>query len=74
METHKLVHMANQIGDFFQAQADRDEAKAGIARHIRLYWAPSMRQELLTQLDQGAATGLSALVQEAVSEHRGRWV
>jgi formate dehydrogenase subunit delta len=50
--TAHLVHMANDIGDFFRAQP-RQDAVQGIANHIRSFWSPSMRAKLTAQLDQG---------------------
>ena len=57
-----LVHMANRIGEFFQAMPDREEALQGVATHIRKFWDPRMRRELLAYLDQQAGEGLSELV------------
>ena len=39
--------MANRIGEFFQAMPDRQEALLGVATHIRKFWDPRMRRELL---------------------------
>ena len=47
-----LVHMANDIGDFFCAQS-REEAIFGIANHLRSYWSPRMRAMLVAGLDHG---------------------
>ena len=47
MEIGNLIRMANRIGDFFDAMPDRAEAAEGIANHIRKFWEPRMRRELL---------------------------
>ena len=47
-----LIVMANRIGDFFESQPDRAESVAGIAKHIRNFWEPRMRKQLLAFLDQ----------------------
>jgi formate dehydrogenase subunit delta len=39
--------MANDIGNFFKSQPNRDDAIAGIANHIRSYWTPKMREKLI---------------------------
>ena len=70
MHIESLVRMANQIGAFFEAMPDRDEALEGIANHIQKFWEPRMRHELLAHIDSGGATGLSAMVVEAVAGHR----
>ena len=72
MDTHNLIVMANRIGDFFAAQPDRDEALAGIAEHIRKFWVPRMRSEILGMLDAGTATGLDEIVVAALTAHRAR--
>jgi formate dehydrogenase subunit delta len=51
MNLNQLIRMANQIGLFFEAMPDRQEALAGIAKHIKDFWEPRMRVELLAHLD-----------------------
>ena len=70
MDPKTLVHMANRIGEFFQAMPDRQEALQGVATHLRKFWDPRMRRELLTHIDQRAGEGLSAFVLSALQEHR----
>jgi formate dehydrogenase subunit delta len=65
-----LVHMANRIGEFFQAMPDREEALQGVATHIRKFWDPRMRRELLAYVDQEQGKGLSELVLSALHTHR----
>jgi len=65
-----LVHMANRIGEFFQAMPDRDEALQGVATHIRKFWDPRMRRELLAYVDQEQGKGLSEVVLSALHAHR----
>jgi formate dehydrogenase subunit delta len=70
MDINNLVHMANQIGEFFSAYPDREEALEGIANHIRKFWEPRMRLKLFEGIDQGHTEGLNALVLESVNNHR----
>ena len=70
MDVRILVHMANLIGEFFEAMPDREEAKEGIAQHIRKSWEPRMRLRLLAHLDEDPAPGLSELVREALMGQR----
>ena len=70
MHVDDLIRMANQIGNFFEAMPDRGEALEGIAQHIKKFWEPRMRRELLSSLDSGGATELSATVSEAIAKHR----
>ncbi len=68
----QLVKMANQIGTFFQAQTPSDSvaARQAIASHLKSFWAPSMRAQLLFQLDEGGAGDLLPIVASAVRSHR----
>jgi len=70
MNTEHLVQMANQIGSFFQSYTDSAEARQGIATHIRKFWEPRMRKLILECAQKGQASGLDALVLQALQEHR----
>jgi formate dehydrogenase subunit delta len=70
MDIHNLVHMANQIGEFFSAYPDRAEALDGIANHIRKFWEPRMRLKLFESIDQGETGELSELVAQSLAMHR----
>jgi formate dehydrogenase subunit delta len=70
MNVEHLVEMANQIGRYYEAYPNRDEALAGAAQHIRRYWDPRMRAEFLRHLEGPGADGLDAFVAEAVRVHR----
>lgn len=70
MDIHNLVHMANQIGEFFSAYPDRNEALDGIANHIRKFWEPRMRLKLFESIDQGQTGELSELVAQSLALHR----
>jgi formate dehydrogenase subunit delta len=70
MDLHNLIVMANRIGDFFAAQPDRDEAMAGIADHIRTFWVPRMRSEILAAVGTESGAQLHEIVTEALVRHR----
>jgi formate dehydrogenase subunit delta len=63
MRPEKLVMMANQIAGFFDAQGDG--APAAIADHLRRFWDPVMRQEIIA-LARTASHGLKPSVVSAV--------
>jgi formate dehydrogenase subunit delta len=71
MDLHHLIHMANQIGDFFEAEPDHAAALEGIAGHIKRFWDPRMRREILEWVDEQRGEGLKPLVLEALRAHRG---
>jgi formate dehydrogenase subunit delta len=64
MSPDKLVMMANQIGKFFASQPHGD-AVAAIADHLRKFWEPRMRAQILDHLAKGGA-GLDPPVLKAV--------
>jgi len=58
--------MANDIGSFFNAEADKAIAAQSVASHIKRYWDPRMRREIVTHYRDGGA-GLDPLVRSAVA-------
>jgi len=64
----KLVYMANQIATFFVSQ-DQATASEKTAEHLKKFWDPRMRKEIIAQLDAGGA-GFSANVRAAVEALR----
>ncbi|MDP9124864.1 MAG: formate dehydrogenase subunit delta [Pseudomonadota bacterium] len=70
MDLDNLIVMANRIGAFFAAQPDRDEALAGIADHVKKFWEPRMRAEILAAVDTEAGAALSEIVAAALVRHR----
>jgi formate dehydrogenase subunit delta len=66
MDIHRLVQMANDIGAFFESEPDRAVAMDGIAGHIKRFWDPRMRRELLSWVDEHAGEGLKELVLAAL--------
>jgi formate dehydrogenase subunit delta len=75
MDTHtstspdRLIYMANQIGSFFNSQG-HDKAVPGIAEHIRKFWDPRMRKQIMAHLDAGG-DGLQPNVKDALATLKG---
>jgi formate dehydrogenase subunit delta len=65
MSPDKLVHMANQIATFFRSQPGCDQADR-VAQHLRDYWDPRMRAEIVALAAQ-PESGLSPLAREAIA-------
>ena len=72
MNIEHLIHMANQIGSYFAAEPDPAEARAEIANHIARFWEKRMKASLYASFAQGETPALTALVAEALTEHRER--
>jgi len=66
MKLEKLIAMANQIGAFFEAMPDREQAVADVASHLRRSWEPRMREQILASLGTAEEAQLKPLVREAL--------
>jgi len=67
MDLHHLVTMANQIADFFKASdPDRNEAVTATAQHLRSFWDPRMRREIIAHLASRGGEGLSEIARDVV--------
>lgn len=65
MNVGRLVTMANDIGHYFRAEPDHEAAVAGIQNHLRKFWEPRMRRQIIAHVEAGG-DGLEAPVIEAV--------
>ncbi len=65
MHTERLVTMANDIAAFFHGAANQDEAVRSIATHLRNFWDPRMRKQIIEHYHAGGS-GLSDLARDAV--------
>ena len=65
MSLPRLVYMANQIGKFFVSE-NKATAVDGIADHLRKFWDPRMRDEIVAHLAAGGE-GLDPEVRAAVA-------
>jgi formate dehydrogenase subunit delta len=66
MRVERLVSMVNDIGHFFNAEPDKAEAARNVASHVRRFWDPRMRREIIAHYEQGGA-GLEDLGKAAVA-------
>lgn len=69
MDTEKLIKMANQIGDFFEAYPDNEDAKKGIANHLHNFWNSVMIQSIVAHVKQKKGEGLHPRVIEAILQY-----
>jgi formate dehydrogenase subunit delta len=65
MDPQHLVDMVNEIAAFF---AGEEPAKAAenVANHLRRYWDPRMRRQIVTHVTEGGA-GLSDVAKAGVA-------
>ena len=59
----RLIYMINQIARFFSAQSE--DASEGVADHLRSFWDPQMRGEIVAWR-AGGGGGLDPVAAEAV--------
>ena len=65
MDIHHLAKMANEIGGFFGSSPDHELAVNSIAQHLKNFWDPHMRREIIDYAHLEDCD-LTPLVREAV--------
>jgi formate dehydrogenase subunit delta len=65
MNIDLLIKMTNEIGDFF-AGATGEKAARDVATHLRRYWDPRMRVQMLQYYEERHGAGLTDLAKTAV--------
>lgn len=70
MDGHKLVKMANEIASFFESEDDPKAISDGVAGHLKRFWDPRMRRELVRFIDESGGAGCRPAVLSAVTDHR----
>jgi formate dehydrogenase subunit delta len=66
MNPAKLIKMANQIGAFFDAMPNREQAVKDVAAHIQRNWEPRMRSELHDYVTSNGDEDLTLIVRDAL--------
>ena len=74
MIVEKLIRMANQIAVNFDFGPDKPKAVDGVADHLRRFWTPGMKAEIIayqesggSQLNEIAAQAVARLAEEQSS-------
>jgi formate dehydrogenase subunit delta len=67
MDVDNLVKMANQIESFFRSDPDPEAAVSAIESHIRRFWEPRMRREIIQYCSAGGQ-GLGDLAKRAIQK------
>lgn len=66
MNIDLLIKMTNEIGDFFAGTAPPAEAASAVANHLKRYWEPRMRAQMLEYYEQRQGAGLTDLARTAI--------
>jgi formate dehydrogenase subunit delta len=70
MDVNKLIRMANQIAANLDCGPDKARAADAVRDHLRRFWSPSMRAQIVAHRMQGGA-GLSEVAALAVERLAG---
>jgi formate dehydrogenase subunit delta len=65
MNIERLVAMANDISRYFAAEPDQAAGVAGVADHLKRFWEPGMRRQIVAHLAEGGE-GLEPLARMGV--------
>jgi formate dehydrogenase subunit delta len=74
LKAQKLVKMVNEIAAFFEAEPDRNAALEGVAGHLKRFWDPRMRREIVRYVDEQGGEGLKETALAAIRAHRDKLV
>jgi formate dehydrogenase subunit delta len=69
MQTETLIKMANQVGDFFEAEPNQAQAQKDIANHLNKFWTKDMRNQIAAHVQAKQGVGLHAQVISAITSH-----
>jgi formate dehydrogenase subunit delta len=69
MQTETLIKMANQIGDFFEAEPNKTQAQLDIAQHLNRFWTKDMRNQIAAHVQEMQGAGLHEQVISAITAH-----
>jgi len=67
MKIERLVKMANDIGNFFNSETDKEIAAEGIKNHILRSWDPRMRKAIIAYCQEDGSE-LNDLVKTAITK------
>jgi formate dehydrogenase subunit delta len=66
MNIDHLIKMTDEIAAFWEGEAG-DKAAAEVAAHLRRYWEPRMRQQMITCYEERQGAGLTEVAKQAVA-------
>lgn len=66
MNIDLLIKMANEISTYFAAGPDAEQAAKDVAGHLRRYWEPRMRRQIITYCAERQGAGLTDLALSGV--------
>jgi formate dehydrogenase subunit delta len=67
MNIDLLIKMVNEISAYFAAEPDAEQAAKGVAAHLRRYWEPRMRRQIISYYEERRGAGLTELALHGVA-------
>lgn len=67
MNIDLLIKMTNEISAYFAAEPDAEQAAKDVAGHLKRFWEPRMRRQIITYYEQRQGAGLSDLALRGVA-------
>jgi formate dehydrogenase subunit delta len=67
MNIDLLIKMANEISAYFAAEPDTEQAARDVAGHLKRFWEPRMRRQIITYYEERQGAGLSDLALRGVA-------
>jgi len=68
MNPERLAEMVNDIASFFAAEQERDIAVDGVCNHLRKFWEPRMRKQIVAYVRDHGGVGMSDLAKDGVEK------
>jgi formate dehydrogenase subunit delta len=66
MNIDLLIKMANEITSFWQGEVGEEAAAKEVATHLKRYWEPRMRAQMIRYYEERHGAGLSDVALKAV--------
>jgi len=67
MNIDHMIKMANEITAFWEGESGHEAAAKEVASHLRRFWEPRMRAQMITYYHQRQGAGLSDVAKQAVA-------
>ena len=66
MNIDHMIKMANEISSFWQGEVGEAAAATEVATHLKRYWEPRMRAQMITYYEERHGAGLNDVALKAV--------
>ena len=67
MNIDHMIKMANEITSFWEGEVGQDKAANEVATHLKRYWEPRMRGQMIGYFEQRQGAGLNDVAKAAVA-------